>query len=637
MLQLSAEVANDDAILLQQGMDSLGIDSLVAVEVRSWMLREIDVDIPVLKILGEISVRDIIDFAHEKLPAELVPNLGQPGRADLPTVGALRKKPVTALAKPGPVPVSAKLLRQAGKDAPLQNDPSVVSSTAELITTPSNAELLGSDQEPDVESGNTSISVSLQGLNLPPKPMIPPSAWPFSAQLASPVQEIEKTVPMSWSQSRFWVMNQIVQDLSAFNVSCHLEITGQLDPDKLAKAVIDLGTRHEALRTCFFNEDSQEPVQGVLRTSPLRLEIIEPSASIQKEFGALQQHSYDLIKGETMKILLLSPSSSQHHLLVGYHYINMDSTSLALLVYDLRRLYAGEKLLPARLQYPDFTVHQLEQFRNGYWDDQLTFWRNELSDLPDPLPILNVSPNTCRLRPTLTTYNNNHAETRLSEKLTRQVQATSRKLKATPFHVYCTVFQILLARLAAVDDICIGFADANRSAPGAMESIGNFLNLLPLRLSMALSRPLSSLVKETKSKVLSALAHSSVPFDVILDDVGVRRSPTQSPPFQAFIDYRHVDEVQPFGKGQLKGKEYALSKTPYDIMLDIIDAPIGAAYINMMTQEDLYTAEEAHLLLSCYISLLTALTQDTGLTADGVSMFNFQEVDQALKLGQGMS
>ncbi|MCJ1434188.1 hypothetical protein MMC27_003555 [Xylographa pallens] len=637
MLQLSAEIANDHATFLEQGMDSLGIDSLVAVEVRSWMLREIDVDIPVLKILGETSVRDIVNIAQDKLPEELVPNLGQPGSADLPALGALRKKPVTALPKSGPTPVSAELLRQPEKDAPSQNGCSVVPSTAKSIMTPDKTESVGSGVEADAESSNTSVSASLQGFNLPPKPMNPPPSQPSPVRLASPVLGLEKTVPMSWSQSRFWVMNQIVEDPSAFNVSCHLELTGELEPGKLARAVIDLGKRHEALKTCFFIENNQEPVQGVLKASPLRLEIGEASASIQKEFRALQQHSYDLSKGETMKMMLFSHSSLQHDLLVGYHHINMDSTSLALLVHDLRRLYTGEKLLPARLQYPDFALHQLEQLRNGHWDDQLTFWRNEFLVLPDPLPILNVSPNTSRPRPTLTTYNNTHAETRLSEKLTRQVQALGRKLKATPFHVYCTVFQILLARLAAVDDVCIGFADANRSAPGAMESIGNFLNLLPLRLSTALSQPFSALVKETKSKVLSALAHSAVPFDVILEEVGVRRSPTHSPLFQAFIDYRHVVEVQPFGKGQLKGKEYALSKTPYDIMLDIIDGTTGAASVNMITQEDLYTAEEAQLLLSCYINLLTTLTEDSDLAAGDVSMFDSQEVDQALKLGQGQN
>lgn len=53
--------------------DDLGIDSLVAVEIRSWFLREIDVDMPVLKILGGASLADLVTFALESIPSELTP------------------------------------------------------------------------------------------------------------------------------------------------------------------------------------------------------------------------------------------------------------------------------------------------------------------------------------------------------------------------------------------------------------------------------------------------------------------------------------------------------------------------------------------------------------------------------------
>jgi len=34
-----------------------GIDSLVAVEIRTWFLKEADQDVPILKILGGSSIR----------------------------------------------------------------------------------------------------------------------------------------------------------------------------------------------------------------------------------------------------------------------------------------------------------------------------------------------------------------------------------------------------------------------------------------------------------------------------------------------------------------------------------------------------------------------------------------------------
>ena len=71
-------------------------------------------------------------------------------------------------------------------------------------------------------------------------------------------------------------------------------------------------------------------------------------------------------------------------------------------------------------------------------------------------------------------------------------------------------------------------------------------------------------------------------------------------------------------------------------MLDIIDAPSGSASINMIVQEDLYSAEEAQLLLSCYISLLAEFTENSNAAVGNVTMFDPQEVDLARQLGKGM-
>lgn len=59
--------------ILGQGADELGIDSLVAVEIRTWFLKEIQIDIPLMKVLGGAPMKDLLEFAVEKLPREFVP------------------------------------------------------------------------------------------------------------------------------------------------------------------------------------------------------------------------------------------------------------------------------------------------------------------------------------------------------------------------------------------------------------------------------------------------------------------------------------------------------------------------------------------------------------------------------------
>lgn len=48
----------------------MGVDSLVAVEVRSWFLKELAVDVPVMTILGGASIADLVGIVMQKLPQD---------------------------------------------------------------------------------------------------------------------------------------------------------------------------------------------------------------------------------------------------------------------------------------------------------------------------------------------------------------------------------------------------------------------------------------------------------------------------------------------------------------------------------------------------------------------------------------
>lgn len=60
-----------DAVLIE-----LGVDSLVGVEIRSWALKEVNVDISVLRILGGASTIDLSHFVVEQMATDLIPNIG---------------------------------------------------------------------------------------------------------------------------------------------------------------------------------------------------------------------------------------------------------------------------------------------------------------------------------------------------------------------------------------------------------------------------------------------------------------------------------------------------------------------------------------------------------------------------------
>ncbi|KKK21517.1 hypothetical protein AOCH_006732, partial [Aspergillus ochraceoroseus] len=88
ILQLSSQSIDYDAPLVD-----LGIDSLVAVEVRSWFLKEVKVDIPVLKVVGGASLAELCQRAMEKIPEELLAGVGKPAEEEPPKASAPVSQP----------------------------------------------------------------------------------------------------------------------------------------------------------------------------------------------------------------------------------------------------------------------------------------------------------------------------------------------------------------------------------------------------------------------------------------------------------------------------------------------------------------------------------------------------------------
>lgn len=62
----------DDKLLEMRSID-LGIDSLVSIDLRTWFTKNLKVDMPVLKIMANDPTRNLVLFAVEHIPAELVP------------------------------------------------------------------------------------------------------------------------------------------------------------------------------------------------------------------------------------------------------------------------------------------------------------------------------------------------------------------------------------------------------------------------------------------------------------------------------------------------------------------------------------------------------------------------------------
>jgi amino acid adenylation domain-containing protein len=105
----------------------------------------------------------------------------------------------------------------------------------------------------------------------------------------------------------------------------------------------------------------------------------------------------------------------------------------------------------------------------------------------------------------------------------------------TPFLLHLAGFLVLLQRYCGQDDLVVGTPVANRGRPELEPMIGLFVNLLVLRADLSGDPRFPELLARVREMALAAHAHQDLPFERLVEELGVRRDPARSPLFQALF------------------------------------------------------------------------------------------------------
>ncbi|KAE8150730.1 hypothetical protein BDV25DRAFT_139560 [Aspergillus avenaceus] len=521
----------------------LGVDSLLAVDMRSWFTKELDLDMPVLKILGGATVNDLIGDAVKRLPVELVPNLTADGEQPVEEAPVLDEEHETSEMDAADETETEDTTVDGSTDTEEVEEPLVIvpldlpsfdepedakTPGSVLITSSESTDgFISSDEEASgtekrvlfslsssfcYESDKTSetSAPSESGFELlnaePETKETTITAVPEALEIEEPVAqlfsnlsdypdsqpEFLKKVQMSYGTSRFWFLMQYLQDPTTFNLLCHIKCTGPIRYEDADRCVMELGNRHEAFRTAFFADPERmnEPTMGVLKETPLRLErrYGTSEADVDVEAEELLNYEFKLEQGETTRLKMISLDDNTHHVLFGFHHIAMDGFSFNLLLAEINMLYDKEPMRPVQMQFSDFAESQRLQVENGSMDTELQFWKDMYSI---KLPSGEVKPDfpeplplfslARSSRQSLDNYEFEESRLVLDARTVRQIKSQCRRHKITTFHFFLGVLRTFLFRHLEVDDLAIGIADANRVDNALDTTMGFMLNLLALR------------------------------------------------------------------------------------------------------------------------------------------------------------
>ncbi|MCP3820588.1 amino acid adenylation domain-containing protein [Streptomyces sp. A3M-1-3] len=412
---------------------------------------------------------------------------------------------------------------------------------------------------------------------------------------------------LSFAQRRLWFIDQLQPGSPAYNVPVATRIRGSLDIPALHAALQEVVDRHEVLRTVYTDQEgAAEAVPRVLDGFRLPLPVTElpDEAAIRPFYDADAAAPFDLAGAVPLRASLGRLGTQDHVLVLNLHHIVTDGWSMRLLYTELERAYAArvgasaETLPQLTLQYEDFATWQRGRISGERLEKLTSFWREELGGTgPVDLP-------TDRPRPPVFGHAGASRYIELPPELIAKLREFGKSEGATLYMTMLAGFAATLRRWTGQEDIVVGTSVSGRDHPAFSELIGFFVNTLPLRIRTAGDPGFAELVRATRRTTLQAYAHQELPFDLIVDALGLPRDPSRPPLTSVMFLLDETPDTAPGLAGLgTEPIDFSSRATKYDLMISVHDTGTTVrALVEYPT--DLFDASTVDRLLGHFLTTL---------------------------------
>jgi amino acid adenylation domain-containing protein len=391
---------------------------------------------------------------------------------------------------------------------------------------------------------------------------------------------------LSFAQQRLWFVERLLPGTPTYNLPFAIRLEGPLDRGVLSRSLRQVVSRHEVLRARFV-ASGERPLQVISPLHDLPLPLVD-LAGLPRGFGDTEAHRrvgeearrpFDLERDPPLRVILVRRGPADHLLLLTLHHIAADGWSIGNLIREMAALYgAFEAGLPSPLpelplQYADYAAWQRSWLVGEVLERQLAYWRRQLAGAPELLELP-----TDRPRPATQSFQGAARRIALPGDLSRALLQLGREAGATPFMVLLAGFQALLSRLSGQADVVVGSPVANRTRPEVEPLIGFFINTLALRAELAEAPSFRRLLGRVSEVTLAAYDHQDLPFERLVDELGLARSLAHTPLYQVVFTLQNTGSGGPLRLGRelrLTPLEGGNGTAKFDLALTLVEADAG--------------------------------------------------------------
>jgi len=433
-------------------------------------------------------------------------------------------------------------------------------------------------------------------------------------------------------QLEIWFSAEAGPDANcAYNDTYSLRLKGPFNEDALVQALAQLADLHSALRGHFTLSGKDFVVEPSLQIPVTcrdfsALPASEREDAIARVISASSQIPYDLKRGPLYRPSYLRVSPTECVLVLGLHQTICDDWSIEVLLADLGRLYAarlGLEPFPSSPKFccADYLTHCETPEYLRKCEASRSYWRKHFKTLPPHLEL----PYDGR-RSKQRSYTAHHVTRRTAGDMRERVGAFSQTQGLNSTVVFLAAFGALLHRISGATDLVVGIPVSGQYSTGMTGCVGQFTNLVPIRLSFPPEQTFLELCQVTNGALRDAQEHATTGFSQLITDVNVQRDATRMP--LVSVIFSHTLKPAPaklrFGDCSVEYEPSARSFEIFEFNLNIIESHEDlqlSAHVNA----DLYSRSWTRRRLGELERLLSDGCQDPTKSIGSLTLLTYQQ------------
>ncbi len=408
--------------------------------------------------------------------------------------------------------------------------------------------------------------------------------------------------PVTSAQKRLFLIHQMGNMDTAYNISLVMKIQGPLDQARLGTAIDELVLRHEILRTSFKLEKGLPVLKVHRKVTDKRLFAEITPNGVQARVREFVK-PFDLENAPLFRTALFKESADTHVFVFDVHHIIMDGLSVSILMKELWDFYYGHELPDLGFCYKDFAVWQQETLVGGRLPAQKAYWLDVFKGFTQTMEL-----ETDHQRKASMDYTGDCLLFDISEKVKHRLSQVSEASGVTLFTTLLAAYGIFLMRHTACADLVVGIPSSGRTIPEVEHMMGMFVGTLPLRLFPDKKTPLKAYLSKVKQTLMGALDHQDYPLEDLVEQLAVKREPGRTPLLDVLFTFREKPLAMKSGDLLISPVEYNPEVSKFDQTFEAVVHGQGIQ-LKIEYKKALFDRETALAWGDQYIQLLEQICE----------------------------